>query len=121
VYPVLDGGVVRVVAGTAASGPDSPDTASLGIVQVNTSEGEALLKCAADVGPGLTVAFSAVTVENPGGGESGIIKARAYLVAGCEGDLYSDSENTGYVRFVGPSSPTLLDPDSVPTPDVTIP
>ena len=120
VYPVLDGGVVRVQVQAAAAVPDVADTASIGVVQMNAAAGETLLMCAPQAGPDDTVLFSAVTVENPGGGENGVIRGRAFSLQDCEGDLFADSVNTGYVRFVGPASPSLVDPDSGP-PTITIP
>ena len=120
VYPVLDGGVVKVSVQAAATQTDVADTASIAIVQMNAAAGETVLACAPQAGPGETVLFSAVTVENPGGGENGVIRGRAFSLQDCEGDLFADSVNTGYVRFVGPASPSLVDPDSTP-PTITIP
>jgi hypothetical protein len=120
VFPLLDGGVVRVVAATGPAAPEVPDTASLAVIQMNGSSGETIVACAPDAPPGVTVAFSAVTVENPGGGEDAIIKARSYALAGCTGDLYANSVNTGFVRFLGPLPPTLM-PGDTPTIDLTIP
>jgi hypothetical protein len=118
-YPVLDGGVVKIKVAIPASDPDFTDTASLQVVQLNGSAGELLLNCAPDAGPGQTVLFSAVTVENPGDGQAAIVKARAYALPECAGDLYTDSVNTAFVRFAGPGAPTLVDPDG--DSDITIP
>ena len=120
VYPILEGGIVKVGVQTAASQVDVADTASAGIVQLNSATGEKLLVCAPDAGPGQTVLFTDVTVENPGGGAAAQIKARAFSAAGCAGDLFSDSENSGFVRFAGPGSPIVVDVAAGDA-DITIP
>jgi hypothetical protein len=120
IYPVLDGGVVKVRVEAAPEDPGMTGTASLGVVQMNGSAGETLLVCAPDAGNGVTASFDSVVAENPGGGEMAIIKGRAYPAPGCTGDLSADSANTAYVRFVGPAAPSLVEPDGTP-PDITIP
>jgi hypothetical protein len=113
IYPVLEGGVVTIKAQAAASTPDIADTASMCLVQMNASAGEVILEPKANtVGPGEVVQYVAVTVENPGGGEAGIVKARAFSAPNCEGDLYADSDNTAHVRFVGPAAPSIVSPDT---------
>jgi hypothetical protein len=120
-YPLLDAGVVKIKAAIPESDPAFSDTASVCVVQLNGSAGETILPggIAPDVAPGQTVLFSAVTVENPGDGQMGILKARAYAASGCAGDLFTDSVNTAFVRFVGPGAPVLVDP--VGDADVTVP
>jgi hypothetical protein len=125
IYPVLDGGVVRVIVQAGASDPARPDTASVGVIQTNAGVGETLLlmqggaPACANLGPTQSILFSTVVVENPGGGADGIVKARGYTMADCAGDLYNDSANTAFVRFVGPSSPAIM-PEGT-TIDFTIP
>ncbi len=120
VYPVLDGGVIKVKVETAATAEGVADTASVSIIQTNAAAGEVQLNCAPDVGPGQSVLFTNVVVENPGAGSPGTVKARAFSAANCEGDLYEDSANTAIVRFVGPAAPSIVDPASGPA-DIDIP
>ena len=120
IYPPLTSGMVTVDAQVGEVASDRADTASLGIIQTNAASGEALLICAPSVIPGQTVRFSSVTVENPGDGTPGVLKARAYSVSDCTGDLTEDSQNAAYVLFSGPSAPTLVPFGSDP-PDVVIP
>ena len=109
-YPVLEAGIVKLTVRTAPHSITEYDTTSIGIVQLNApGGGEALLVCAPDAGPGLTVGFVGVVARNPGDGSAARLKARAYPALGCTGDLTSDSDNSAFVRFAGPGSPTIID------------
>ena len=103
-YPPLLGGTIDMNIQTDIHVEGTPDTGSVALVQMPNGT---ILDCK-DAGPDELVDMDTVTVVNPNDGSPGLVKARAYVMPGCAGDVFTDSDDTAYVYFSGPGKPKLV-------------